>query len=473
MSSRLIAPQPSRPMAPALAGQRAETLRSAIGQRAAEAGEPTVGRPGVTIGLAKADGRLLASSIILIVAAAVCYNAALAFVNAHGVNIGPSSVVLTEVVILVAACSMIIASGRKSSDTLGFLLLAMFIIDALLVSIASSIPYIVMARNGTIIALFFMLGCRVDEVTIKRCFLVCSILVLAVLLLDAFAVKAYVNEFMPSRYFELTRGVEPLDVDQLGLFRNALGFSERFSISHLSDHRTSSLFLEQVSLANFSTILVIYLTAMWQRISGAQKIFYFALIVSILLTNNSRTGLILALLAPAAYWLAPRLNRFAPLAVMPLVLVAAAIVAVGLPNTDDDTLAGRVGLTMRFLANVDLPAALGRSTSLAAQFADSGYLFVIYSMSIMGLVLVWLFVSLVLVFPGAAQRRCGLMVNIYMFGNLLIGGSAVFTIKVASLLWLLVGFLRQQALDLDGISAAPLGGRPPSAVQRLAFGSRN
>jgi hypothetical protein len=90
---------------------------------------------------------------------------------------------------------------------------------------------------------------------------------------------------------------------------------------------------------------------------------------------------------------------------------------------------------------------LGQSASLAPEFLDSGYVFLIYSMSLPGLLMVWLIISLILALPGASQRRCALLMSLYMFVNLLIGGNAVFTIKVAGLLWLLVGFLHREGRE--------------------------
>lgn len=384
------------------------------------------------------------AAVLFIVVAATCYNALLALLNAKLLAMSTTTVAATEATILVAAALLIVASRRRPIDTLGFAILGLFVADALIVSFASGTPYVTMARNGAIIALFLMLGARLDETLLKRCFLACAILVAVVLLLELLAVRTYADLFAPSLYFERTRGVAPFELDDSGLFRNALGFSGRFAIANLSDHRTASLFLEQVSLANFSTILVIYLVAMWRRLGRTSHAFYIALIALISLTNNSRTGLTLALLAPIAYWLAPRLHRAAALAVMPLILIAATIAATVFPVSYEDTLSGRVGLTMRALGAIDVPALLGRSAERAIDFSDSGYAFVTYSMSVAGLVGLWLLVSLVLARAGAAQRRAGLMIGLYIFGNLLIGGNAVFTIKIAALMWLLVGFLREE-----------------------------
>lgn len=388
--------------------------------------------------------RPLAISVLLIVTAAMCYNAVLAIVNAHGPAMSPTTVGITEMLVLTSTAALILRTGRRSIDSLGFLILILFLIDALIVSIASETPYVTMARNGAIIALFLMLGARIDLVTLKRIFMLCAILVFVFLLLEMVNVKAYASLLSPSLYYERTRGTTPFEFDELGLFPNAIGFAGRFSISSLSDHRTSSLFLEQVSLANFSTVLVIYLTAMWQRLSLRPKIFYIVLIVLILLTTNSRTGLFLALIAPPVYFLAPRLNRLTPLAIMPGILAAAALAASTLAISYDDTFSGRVQLTMRNLAAADMPALLGSSAPLAVQFSDSGIVFLIYSMSLAGFLAFWVMVSLVLSGSGAAPRRCALLMGLYMFCNLLVSGNAIFTIKVAALQWVLVGFLRRE-----------------------------
>jgi hypothetical protein len=63
------------------------------------------------------------------------------------------------------------------------------------------------------------------------------------------------------------------------------------------------------------------------------------------------------------------------------------------------------------------------------------------------------------------------MVGLYLFMNLTVSGTSVFSIKTAALLWLLVGFLRREA-DEDSESAVPgtrsADLRPQPALQRRA-----
>lgn len=421
---------------------------------------------------ATADGiRAFQRKVLFVVLAAVFYNALLAFANARGVPVTRSIVAITEGFVLAGALLLVIGSGRRAIDSVGFALFAFFLGDALFVSILSGSLFIDMARNGAIIVLFLLLGARLDERALKTCFLVVAILVAAFLMLELVSVKSYAAILQPGTYFAQTRGIDLSEVDDAGLFANAVWYEGRFSISSISDHRTASLFLEQVSLANFSTVLVIYLVAMWPRIRPITRIFFVGLIALILLSNNTRAGLSLALLAPAVYWAAPRIYRYATLAVMPVLLLVATIVAYSLPPTNEDTFVGRIGLTVRTLSKLDSTSLIGGRAPSSMEFLDSGYTYVIYASSLVGMIVIWLLVSLACGVRTDAERRCGLMFALFVFINLLIAGNAVFTIKIAALMWLLVGFLRNDAASADKQTPATFVKSLNRSAMRDPFGS--
>jgi hypothetical protein len=384
------------------------------------------------------------------------YNALLAWANAHGLSVSIPVVIASEALVLLAATRVIVASGRHPLDSAPALIFGFFLLNALVVSLFSGELFIDMARNGAIIALFLMLGIRLDERALKNAFLWSAVLVGSVMILELVAVEVYAALFRPALYYEKTRGMLPFELDDTGLFSNALGFEGRFSIFKLANHRVSSLFLEQVSLANYSSVLVLFLIAMWQRIKRWEKALYLALVVLILLSNNSRTAMSLAVLAPFCYWLAPRLGRTASLMVMPIVLTAATALASMTPPTNGDNLAGRVGMTIRTLGDLDLPALLGARAPLALKFADSGYAYLIHATSVFGLIVVWVLASTILPNRSPPQKRASLFLAAFLFVNLLIGGNAVFTIKIGALMWALIGFLRGETQ-----AVTPLAQRSP------------
>lgn len=383
--------------------------------------------------------------VIILTTAALAYNGLLAFLVARGLPVTMAIQVLAEALILTGAGLLILRSGFRRIDTPAIAFVIFFVAIDLFVSILNGVLIVDMARNAAIISLFVMLGARCTERAIRRTVFVAFLLVGLGLLLELVSVEAYASTFAPSVYFETTRGAAARESNELGLFPNALGFEGRFAILSFVTHRTSSIFLEQVSLANFSTALIVYVTCMWKRISWAEKIPYILLIALILVTNNSRTALALFLGAPIIYFAAPWFARYWTLAIMPVMLALATFIALTQPPSTEDNFVGRIGLTMGILADVDAAALIGAKATEAAEFLDSGYAYVLYESTILGLLIVWAFVSLIAGNATKPQSRAGIYVSLYIFANLMVSGTSIFSMKVAALLWLLVGFLRAQA----------------------------
>ena len=395
--------------------------------------------------------------IIGLVLLGIVYSGLLALVNAHGFAIGRNTVVLAEISILGAGGLVILATGPRKVDGAPSAFLAFFIFDALVVSLIGNDFFVDMARNAAIIAVFMMLGARVDSRHLHRCVTIAAVVVLLVLLLEMVSVSTYATLFAPADYFANTRGIAKRNFDQMGLFANALGFDSRFAIATIMSHRACSIFLEQVSLANFAIVLTMVLACDWRRLPLGTAAFYAGLIALIIVTTNSRLALGLTLLTPVAILLASRLNRNLTLLIMPLTIIIAGVVAINAPSTYSDDLQGRLAKTALALNNMDLGAMSGLSTSSAAGFADSGYAYVIYASSVLGLVGLWLFVALV-----AAEKdkprllRCSLMLNLYVFCSLTVSGNSVFSMKTAALLWLLIGNVRSDPGETEAAEETPI-----------------
>jgi hypothetical protein len=340
---------------------------------------------------------------------------------------------------------VILTSGPRPGDTAPAALGAFFVLDALIVSMMNNTVFVDMARNAAIIAVFMLLGSRIAQRDLHRGFMLAAIAVAAVLLLEWASVDRYAALFAPGSYFAQTRGIAQEAFDQLGLFGNSLGFDSRFAIVTLMDHRACSLFLEQVSLANFGVILVIYLACDWNRLPPSSKGFLGALAVLIVLTTNSRLALALTLLTPLLCLLTLRWNRFLTLLVMPGTLLGAALIGSNSTAAADD-LPGRLEKTIKALSSLDMSAISGLDALKAPSFADSGYAYVIYASTILGLLVLWVFVSLVASQDEPRTMRCSLLLNVYVFSSLTISGNSVFSIKTAALLWLLVGHVRGETL---------------------------
>jgi hypothetical protein len=321
------------------------------------------------------------------------------------------------------------------------LLIAFFGTSALLVSMFGQAPYPEMLRNAAIIVIFFMLGVRSSWKTIRICFGAAALIVGGVLLFEAVSTASYVSTFQPARYYELTRGSEPLETVD-GLYRNASGFESRFLIAEIIGHRASSIFLEPVSLGNFGVVLLGFVTSGWSRMSVAERVGYLLLVGFILLTTNSRILLGFVMLCPLIFLIGPRIGQAPRLLILPAVLLAAFLVYAFGPGNGGDNLIGRTEKAVRNMGELGASGLFGFRPELASEFSDSGYAFVIGSSSVLGLGAIWLYSALIVPSHSPMQGRAGLFLPLYVSLNLLVSGTSVFSVKAAALLWLFIGYVR-------------------------------
>ncbi|MCF3643371.1 hypothetical protein LXM94_25820, partial [Rhizobium sp. TRM95111] len=351
--------------------------------------------------------------VIGVVLSSVLYNCVLATINANVMPLGFAHVALTEILILLAGLVFILRKGLYEED-LGILAFAVFTLAmAIYMSALNRMVFIDYFRNVLIIFCFAALGTWVSRATVRTAFKWACGLVLGGLLLEIFLLDLYGTLFYPMSYFENTRGLEQVSFDGSKLFQNVLRIPGRFSFG-IIDHRAASIFLEQVSLANFCGVLLIFLTCFWTDLRLGERMLFLVTVVLILLTNDSRTMLMFSFVCLAGYFVFPRIPTAWSLLYMPLVLALGFVVYMLRPDASGDTLDGRVVLTVRHILEIDLFAVLGLEAAKAAQFADSGYVYVVYGGTVFGLVLFWLFVCL---FPAGRtpeQRRFAHLLSVFL-----------------------------------------------------------
>jgi len=379
--------------------------------------------------------------IVAIGVLSVTYNAILAFINHNITPLTTTPVVMSEMLLLGASFFLILKKGIYEEDLapLGYLLLT--VVLTIYVMVINASAYIDHLRNVLIIFAFVVLGRWTNAATLKLVFRICCLAVLSVLICEIVSVQAYVALFHPAEYFQNTRGVPPATYSNLGLFRGALGFEGRFSFG-LIDHRSSSIFLEQVSLANFCGVLVIYLVSFSNRLRLSDRIMLTATAMLILATNDTRTMLIFSIISVAGYYIYPWLPKILDFLMMPLIILSGFLIHILEPDKTGDNFVGRINVTVNHIMDMDAQAALGLSLDQATTFVDSGYVYIAYGATIFGLILFWLFVAFYPAGETPNQRRLSHALSLFMFLNLMIGSTAIFSMKTAGILWLLVGHLK-------------------------------
>ena len=392
------------------------------------------------------DERSFLDFSCLLVLAAISYNAILSVINAHVFSISTSYVMVAEILIVGIAFAYVgINFKRYESIRLptAYLFLSVFIF--LFVSIAQEQIYLKSIRDVLIIVAFFMIGALTSEKNMMRMVIVASALVLSFIIVDAFFTPLYVSLFEPSLYFVNTRGILGEETDETGIFRNALGYEGRFSFN-IADHRVSSIFLEQVSAANFSMILMIFLSSFWNSVPKVARLLFFATIIMTILTSDTRMGMGMVRIVFIGHFIFPYLPRYANLLYMPILIIFSFLVFYDPLNTGQmtDDLPGRVGRTTMLLSNMDLEFFTGSKISYIERTADSGYAYYIATQTLFGLLALWLFIAFTNRYDSIAARRFLHGVSLYIFINLLFGGS-ILSIKTSALLWMIAGFLYYRA----------------------------
>ncbi|WP_210205864.1 hypothetical protein [Hoeflea marina] len=384
--------------------------------------------------------------IMALLLPSVLYNCVLAVINNMVMPLGFAHIALAEMLILVLCMIYLLTKGifRQHLPVLAFLGFNVMVAGYMMV--VNAALFIEYLRSIMIISIFTMIGTWANRATVVAIFRIACIAVLAVLLVEIFRTTIYENVFNPASYFENTRGLRQISFDGSKLFQNAQKIPGRFSFG-LADHRTSSIFLEQVSLANFSGVLIIYLMAMYTRIARSDRILLMVTIAAIITTNDSRTMLIFSGVCFLGYFIFPSLSTKLTALIMPGILAAGLLVYLVFPSASGDTINGRIVLTINKLAEIDFNALMGLNVAVIGELADSGYAYVVNAGTAFGLLALWLFVSFLPAGRTAAQRRAAYSLSIFFFMNMMIGGNAVFSIKIAALLWLLVGYMKVSELD--------------------------
>lgn len=377
----------------------------------------------------------------VVVPLAVLYNGLLAIINAHVMPLGFAHVALVEITLLFVSLLYLLYRGLSQEALPIITLVGFFALVMVYTSTVNGMAFVDFFRNVLIIAIFCQLGMMTDGRSLAFVFRICCIFILFVLLVEIFFTRIYEDLFYPALYFTNTRGLEQIAFGGAKIFQNAINIPGRFSFG-LSDHRTSSLFLEQVSLANFSGVLCIYLVSRFDQIARFDRIVILATVAFILLTNDSRSMLAFAFICLAGYVLFPKVSNGVRPLIMPAIICAGAVVYLLRPDASGDTFDGRIVLTMKGFFSLDFVELLALDVRNIASFADSGYIYVINASTAFGLLAFWLFVSFYPAGQTAAQKRCAFSVAIFIFLNMMIGGTAIFSIKVGALLWLLVGHMR-------------------------------
>ncbi len=387
----------------------------------------------------------------ILVIAAVCFNAALAVINAHVMPLSSVQVIACELLLVTAAHVVALANYRPE-------MLSWYVFACLLLLIGCWRAAVLerlepkYLRDVLIIPTFVVLGMTFDPRRLTRVVVVIHLIVLAGLLFEAIDTPGFAALFRVEDYYIHTRAYDFQSFwnTNSDLFVSASRPDSRL-FSFLDLHRLSSVFLEPVSLGNYCVVVVAFLCAWFDRLSWPVRIFLAAGTVVAVIGCDGRLAAVASILIIAARPLAARLPRGSAALYLPgIALFAILLVALEGLRAGTDDFPGRVAHMVDLLGRFGAAEIAGISTNqvLLAESVDSGLDYLILTQSILGVVLLWLFLAVAIPERRADQARFKHAALIYLALVMMVS-FAFLSIKTAALLWFIQGVVAADP-PLDG-----------------------
>ncbi len=376
---------------------------------------------------------------LALLCAAVSYNFPLAILNAHGVAIGRSTLIVVEAVLM--GFGLLLAMTRwRMEMTRWLLMIAAFLGLSLILSQFRQSFDPKSLRDTLMFAVFIMTGMLVPWRDARRVIVALHIVILLVMFIEVLFPAQYGAFVDPRAYFINSRG---FTLEQLGGDSNLFGAvrpDERYFLPWIGWNRASSIFLEPLSLGNYVSFAALAMLLYWRDWSWPMRVFMAFSSVIILVGSDGRfagtSAVLLVLLAP----LLRRLPAVLAIFYLPLGILLARLFSQALqwrPMNDD--FPGRMARGMKQLFKLDWHDVSGFSIPTPA-LADSGIAYLVMSQSLVGVVMLQMFLYLQ---PALRQpeQRLYLHATALTFTLSILVSISMLSIKTAGFYWFLMGVM--------------------------------
>jgi putative polymerase len=395
-----------------------------------------------------------------IVIVAVCFNALLAIVNGHGVQLNRGTIVFAEIAIYGAALAVIVYNADRKMQP--WFLLAFFIVSmAMLLALGNGNFNAKYPRDVLVIPVFVMLGMTWQPKDVARPIVVLQSIVAGIAFVEAFLSGIYADTMQIVKYYINTRdfAASAFWNAESTLFVSATRPGERF-FSFINLPRLSSVFLEPVSLGNYCVIIAIFVVACWQNLTVRTRAYLIVTTLALLIGCDGRLAATSIVIVTAGMLCLRNLSSRWSILYLPAILLGSALfVASSSIDPHADNFSGRLAGSIATLSSVDTLGLLGLNADLSDAAADSGISYFIITQSLLGVIVIWSAVCLLPLGRLSATRLYVHGITIFVPLTLMVSFS-FFSIKVASLIWFLFGYFFVQDYAVASSGPAEIGFRP-------------
>jgi putative polymerase len=405
---------------------------------------------------AGASGARLRRAALATLWLALLFNIALAWVNANVMAINGSVVTAVQGLVMGLALGIGLL-GRRGGWRRWTVLLAGAGLLWLVLSVLRQSVELKFLGDAVLIPAFALLGTCLDRRELIRWLVLAQLLIGAIATWELAAPQGFAGMFNVTAYYVNTRGIEAETFwsgEGEGLYLNVERPNGRNLFASSGLNRATSVFLEPVSLGNWTVVVLIVLVALWGQMRWGTRVLLALSDLYLVVACDGRFALVcgvgILLGVPFGRW-APRLW---PLVYLPiLVATLFALRAAELLPRGGDTFAGRLRKGVDYLGRLEVADVFGgqSSTSIYAN-ADAGWAYLIQSQSLFGFLAFWLVVVLMARERTAELRSFVNATAIYVALCMPISYSFV-SIKTVAPLFALYGCLIAAARR----SSAPMG----------------
>lgn len=382
------------------------------------------------------------TAIASLLAATVLFNPLLAIVNAHLLPVSGGMVAAIQAGLVGAAFALSVL--RRESLPLRWILVAWALLFGnVLLALARGEFNPKFFADVLTIAAFICVGARL-ELRVGLTVLVALQMLIA--LCGAWElqfVDGYSTVFDPRSYYINSRGLSDQDFwAQNDLYVSSVRPDGRLLLSWTDYHRGSSLFLEPVSLGNWTILVTVLLIAFWGELKVWQRAALIVGNVVCLCVCDGRlalvTSLLLAVALPVLRHVPSTLAAFTPAAFWAAVL---ALDHYGYLEEQGDTFPGRLRYSLDVMGSTQTRDLFGLRPFDTAWW-DAGFAYVMQTQSLFIALGLWLVLMLTDIGEDARGRTFKYGAAIFITLCLSVSYS-LFSIKVVAVLWAFYGVLWQ------------------------------
>jgi putative polymerase len=382
----------------------------------------------------------VAPAVVLI--ASMCFNAGLAFVNGHVMSVPTALVIAVEASLTASAFGLVLLTWKPQMAP-SLALLMMLGLFAVFRGLLLAQPDPKLLRDVAIIPIFTMLGMSFDDRGLSRTVLALHTLVFLVFLVEVLFPHVYSDLLQIQDYYIKTRGnkLDEFYNTNSELFISATRPDARL-YSFVDWPRSSSIFLEPVSLGNYCSIIFVFVCACFKRLGWASVAYLLITTAAMLVGCDGRLATATCILIVIVCAIAPSLPPRSAVLYLPLTVafVCALVIGAGLKSGTDD-FPGRLAYTVELLQKYDVAEYLGLSNELLGKSMDAGVAYLITTQSLPGLLLIWAYIGWGAREDTPEQVRLAHGLSLYLALSMMVSYSFL-TIKTGALLWFIYGALQ-------------------------------